>query len=369
MRTGALFPRRPFYICSHMRPLLFLMLAGATAAAGSISCSRPLSAVTTSVAPETGERHLRNLRQLTNGGENAEAYFSADGSRLIFQSTRDGRACDQEFIMNINGSGVHRVSTGTGKSTCGFFYANDQRILFGSSHAEQRDCPAKPDPSKGYVWRLDPYDIYTARADGSELQRLTSYGVYTAEAVVSPDGRKLVFTSLKDGDLDIYTMNVDGSDLRKLTTTPGYDGGPWWSPDGTKIVYRAWHPVGDSLATYRRLLAERLVRPNRMELWVMNADGSDQHQITQLGGANFGPSWTPDGKRLIFSSNYKQPRSGNFDLFLVNLDGTGLEQITTHESFDGFPMFSPDGRTLVWASNRHDAKPGETNLFIADWVP
>lgn len=344
------------------------MLAGAAAAASSVSCSHPLSGLTT-VAPEAGERHLRNLRQLTNGGENAEAYFSADGSRLIFQSTRDGRACDQEFVMNIDGTGIHRVSNGTGKTTCGFFYANDQRILFGSSHAEQRDCPEKPDPSKGYVWRLDPYDIYTARPDGSDLHRLTNYGVYTAEGVVSPDGKKLVFTSLKDGDLDIYTMNVDGSDVRKLTTTPGYDGGPWWSPDGTKIVYRAWHPTGDSLTAYRELLAQHLVRPNRMELWVMNADGSDQHQITRLGGANFGPSWTPDGKRLIFSSNHRQPRSGNFDLFLVNLDGTGLEQITTHENFDGFPMFSPDGRKLVWASNRNDAKAGETNLFVADWVP
>lgn len=350
-----------------MRPLLLVLLAAT--AASSVSCSHPSSSATTMVAPESGERHLRNLRQLTNGGENAEAYFSADGSRLIFQSTRDGRACDQEFVMNIDGSGLHRVSNGSGKTTCGFFYENDQRILFGSSHAEQVDCPEKPDPSKGYVWRLDPYDIYTARPNGSELRRLTNYGVYTAEAVVSPDGKKIVFTSLKDGDLDIYTMNLDGSDLRKLTTTPGYDGGPWWSPDGTKIVYRAWHPTGDSLTVYRELLAQRLVRPNRMELWIMNADGSDQHQITQLGGANFGPSWTHDGKQLIFSSNYKQPRSGNFDLFLVNLDGTGLEQITTHESFDGFPMFSPDGRKLVWASNRHDAKPGETNLFVADWVP
>src|ERR1035437_624011 len=351
-----------------MRPLLFLVLAGGTAAASSVSCSHPRSGLTM-VAPEAGERHLRNLRQLTNGGENAEAYFSADGSRLIFQSTRDGRACDQEFIMDIDGSGIHRVSTGTGKTTCGFFYANDQRILFGSSHAEQRDCPPKPDPSKGYVWRLDPYDIYTARPDGSELHRLTSYGVYTAEGVVSPDGKKLVFTSLKDGDLDIYTMNIDGGDLRKLTTTPGYDGGPWWSPDGTKIVYRAWHPTGDSLTVYRDLLAQRLVRPNQMELWVMNADGSDQRQITHLGGANFGPSWTPDGKQLIFSTNYKNPRSGNFGLYLVHLDGSGLEQITTDEGFDGFPMFSPDGRKLIWASQRTKPNSQDVDLLIADFKP
>jgi TolB protein len=336
-----------------------------------LSCTpRAASQLTPQVVqPEAAERHLRNVRQLTNGGENAEAYFSADGRRLVFQSTRDGRSCDQEFVMNVDGSDLRRVSTGTGKTTCGFFYANDERVLFGSSHALQGDCPERPDPSKGYVWRLDPYDIYTARTDGSDLRRLTSYGVYTAEGVVSPDGKKLVFTSLKDGDLDIYTMNVDGTDLRRLTTTPGYDGGPWWSPDGKQIVYRAWHPTDSALTSYRDLLAQRLVRPNRMELWIMNADGGGQRQITRLGGANFGPSWTPDGQRLIFSSNYQRPRSGNFDLFLVNPDGTGLEQITTNQAFDGFPMFSPDGRQLVWASNRHDAKPGETNLFVAEWVP
>ena len=346
-----------------MRPHLFSSLLVLGAALG---CAHPAPSV---IAPEAGERHLANLRQLTNGGENAEAYFSADGKQLIFQSTRDGRTCDQEFVMNVDGTGLRRVSNGTGKTTCGFFYANDQRILFASSHALQQDCPPRPDPSKGYVWGLDPFDIYTAKPDGSDLRRLTNYGVYTAEAVVSPDGKKIVFTSLKDGDLEIYTMNVDGTDVRRLTTTPGYDGGPWWSPDGKQIAYRAWHPTDSALVNYRELLAQRLVRPNRMELWVMNADGSGQRQITQLGGANFGPSWTPNVRRLIFSSNYTQPRSGNFDLYLINLDGTGLERVTTSNTFDGFPMFSPDGRKLVWASNRHDAIATETNLFIADWVP
>jgi TolB protein len=352
---------RPPFIC-RLVPLLAVAL----------SCARPPGPTPASVptfAAEPGERHLRNLRRLTSGGENAEAYFSRDGRRLIFQSTRDGRSCDQQYVMNVDGTGLRRVSTGTGKTTCGYFYANDERILFGSSHAVQPACPPRPDPSKGYVWGLDPFDIYTAKPDGSDLRRLTEYGIYTAEAVVSPDGKRIVFTSLKDGDLDIYTMNVDGTDVRRLTTTPGYDGGPWWSPDGTRIVYRAWHPADSALASYRALLAERLVRPNRMELWVMNADGSDQRQITRLGGANFGPSWTPDGRGLIFSSNHTQPRSGNFDLYLIALDGTGLERITTHGAFDGFPMFSPDGRSLVWASNRHAATPSETNLFVADWVP
>ena len=321
-----------------------------------------------SVSPQPGEEHFANIRQVTFGGENAEAYFSRDGQWLTFQSTRDGRACDQQFVMRIDGTDLKRISNGNGKTTCGWFLPDGQRLFFASSHAHDSTCPPKPDPSRGYVWGLDRFDIYTVNRDGTGLRRLTNYDVYTAEGVLSPDGRRIVFTSLKDGDLDIYTMNVDGSDVRRLTTTPGYDGGPWWSPDGTKIAYRAWHPPDSAgLAEYQGLLAQRIVRPGRMELWVMNADGSDQRQITQLGGANFGPSWTPDGRRIVFSSNYKNPRSRNFELYLVNLDGSGLEQVTSHEEFDGFPMFSPDGRRIVWASNRGNSKPGETNLFIAEW--
>jgi TolB protein len=320
------------------------------------------------VSPQEGERHFAHIRQVTFGGENAEAYFSRDGQWLTFQSTRDGRACDQQYVMRIDGTGLKRVSNGNGKTTCGWFLPDGQRLFFASSHAHDSTCPPRPDPSRGYVWGLDRFDIYTVNRDGGGLRRLTNYNVYTAEGVLSPDGRRIVFTSLKDGDLDIYTMNVDGTDIRRLTTTPGYDGGPWWSPDGTKIVYRAWHPPDSAgLADYQGLLAQRMVRPSRMELWVMNADGSDQRQITSLGGANFGPSWTPDGRRIVFSSNYKNPRSRNFELYLVNLDGSGLEQITHHEEFDGFPMFSPDGKRIVWASNRGNSASGETNLFIADW--
>jgi len=322
------------------------------------------------VTPDSGETHLADVRQITFGGENAEAYFSHDGRSLTFQSTRDGRACDQQYVVNVDGTGLARVSDGRGKTTCGWFLPGDQRLFFASTSHAGADCPRRPDPSKGYVWGIDAFDLYTAGRDGSGMRRLTSYGVYTAEGVLSPDGRRIVFTSLKDGDLDIYTMNVDGTDVRRLTTTPGYDGGPWWSPDGTKIVYRAWHYApGDTagLRAYQELLGQNAIRPNRMELFVMNADGSDQRQITRLGGANFGPSWAPGGRRIVFSSNHKNPRSRNFDLYLVNLDGTGLEQVTTHGEFDGFPMFSPDGKTLVWASNRFAAKPGDTNLFLADW--
>jgi TolB protein len=349
-----------------MRPLISTA-ATITVVAAVLSCVRAATHLP-GPQPEAGERHFGHIRQLTFGGENAEAYFSRDGKRLIFQSTRDGRPCDQQYVMNVDGSGVRRVSTGFGKTTCGYFFDADRKIFFASTHAADTACPPKPDPSKGYVWGLDPYDIYTANDDGSNLRRLTSYGVYTAEGTLSPDRQTIVFTSLKDGDLDIYTMRIDGTGMKRLTFQPGYDGGPFFSPDGKKIVYRAWHPTDTALTNYRELLRQRLVRPNRMEIWVMNADGSDQHQITNLGGANFAPFFTPDGRRIIFSSNYKNPRSRNFELYLVNADGSNLEQVTHQPEFDGFPMFSPDGRSLVWASGR-SSREGELNLFIAEWKP
>ena len=319
-------------------------------------------------AEESEQAFFGTVRQITFGGENAEAYWSANGEHITFQSTRDGRSCDQQYVMRADGSDVRQISVG-GKTTCGFFYDSDRRVFFGATHHADTACPPRPDPSQGYVWPLDPFDIYTANPDGSDLKRLTNYGVYTAEGILSPDGSKIVFTSLKDGDLEIYTMNVDGTDVRRLTNSPGYDGGPWWSPDGTKIVYRAHHPKDSAeLAEYQRLLSLNMIRPSKVELFVMNADGSDQRQITSLGGANFGPTWTPDGSQIIFSSNHQNPRSRNFDLFLVNVDGSGLTQITSHPEFDGFPMFSPDGSKLIWASNRNAKIEGETNLVIADWV-
>ena len=342
-----------------------------TAALGAaVSFSAHAQSRDAAIAPEAGESRLSNIRQLTFQGQNAEAYWSHDGQWITVQSTLSGMQCDQQYVMRADGSDRRRISNGRGKTTCGWFIPGTQRLLFASSHAHDSTCPPRPDPSRGYVWPLDRFDLYTVARDGSDLRRLTTYDTYTAESVVSPDGKRIVFTSLKDGDLDIYVMNIDGTGLKRLTNTPGYDGGPWWSPDGTKIVYRAHHPADSAqLAQYRSLLANRVVRPSQVELFVMNADGSDQRQITRLGGANFGPSWTHDGRRIVFSSNYKNPRSRNFDLFIVDLDGSNLEQITTHGEFDGFPMFSPDGRKLLWASNRNAREQGETNIFVADWRP
>lgn len=349
--------------------ILAAALIGAAACGGAAAEQSPI--VTRDA--DARESRLSNLRQITFGGENAEAYWSQDGEYITFQSTRDGRTCDQQYVIKADGTGLTQVSDGRGKTTCGWFFPGSERLFFASTTAHDSICPVRPDPSKGYVWPLDRYDIYTVNRDGSDMRRLTNYDVYTAEGILSPDGSKIVFTSLKDGDLEIYTMNADGSDVRRLTNTPGYDGGPWWSPDGTKIVYRAHHPKDSTeLAQYRELLAQGLIRPSKVELFVMNADGSDQRQVTALGGANFGPSWSPDGTKIIFSTNFVAPRSGNFDLYLVDANASmagpdKVEQVTFDGVFDGFPIFHPNGKQLLWASNRHAAKEGETNLFVADF--
>ena len=318
------------------------------------------------------ETHLRNVRQLTFGGQNAEAYFSADGKKLIFQSSHGDVKCDQMFTMNIDGSDVRMISTGKGRTTCGYFYPNGNKILYSSTHLADSACPPRPDFSKGYVWAVYAgYDVFTADPDGSDLKQLTHTPGYDAEATISQDGKKIVFTSLRNGDLDIYTMNANGKHIKQLTHELGYDGGPAFSPDGRWIVYRAYHPTSEKeIADYKELLKQNQIRPTTLEIWLMRADGGGKRQITQLNAASFAPAFFPDGKRIIFSSNQGSTGGmGNFELYAINPDGTGLEQITYSPGFDGFPMFSLDGKKLVWASNRNAKEPHETNIFIADWVP
>jgi Tol biopolymer transport system component len=329
---------------------------------------RPPQAVPELLHPD--ETRLRNLKQLTFGGENAEAYWSPDGRRLIFQSTRAGSACDQQFVLEVTTGETRRVSTGRGRTTCGYFLDGGRKILYASTHLASPDCPPRPDYSEGYVWAMYAgYDLFVADADGASVRRLTETPGYDAEATVSPNGKTIVFTSVRDGDLEIYTMNVDGTGVRRLTHEPGYDGGAFFSPDGERIVYRRDAPAdAAALARYRERLEEGLYAPQTLEVWVMGRDGSDKRQVTRLGAASFAPYFHPDGKRILFSSNHPDPRSRNFDLYLVGDDGTGLTRVTSDPTFDGFPMFSPDGRRLVFASNRGAKARGETNLFLADWV-
>ncbi len=330
----------------------------------------------TAALEKPGEKRLQNIRQLTFGGENAEAYFSFDGKKLIFQSKRDGHGCDRLYTMNIDGSGLKQVSSGKGRVTCGYFHKNGKKIVYSSTKSGGDECPPTPDRSQGYLWPVYPtYEIYVANADGTNVKALTNNNAYDAEATISPDGKTIVFTSTRDGDLDIYTMDINGKNVKRLTNEVGYNGGAFFSPDGKQIVYRAYYPKNEAeLKRYKDFLARDLIEPNIFEVWVMNADGSNKRQVTNLAAASFAPFFTPDGKAIIFSTDHfdvKTPgrrRQPNFDLALINVDGTGLERITFNETFDGFPMFSPDGKKLVFASNRNAATPGDTNVFIADWV-
>lgn len=322
-------------------------------------------------AQEIDESHIRNIRQLTSGGQNAEAYFSPDGKKLIFQSTRPPFKCDQIYTMNIDGSDVKLLSSGAGRTTCSFFFPDQKRFIYASTHLGGSACPPAPDRSKGYVWPIYPtYDIFSANLDGTRLTRLTKTQGYDAEGVVSPDGKKIVFTSLRGGDLDIYLMNSDGTGVRRLTKEKGYDGGPFFSWDGNHIVYRAYHPkAATELSEYENLLKRSLIKPTRAEIFLMNADGSNQSQITQNGAANWAPFLHPNNRQILFSSNLHDPERRTFSLYMVNTDGTSLKRLTSRARFDSFPMMSKDGSKLVFASTRNSADPTEFNIFIADWVP
>jgi Tol biopolymer transport system component len=323
-----------------------------------------------------GERHLAHARALTLGGENAEAYWAWGGGQLIMQARPAGNGCDRIFRLPVPAAGDLSpprpvpVSSGHGATTCSYFLPGDQEVIFASTEGGSPACPPRPDHSQGYVWALYPdYDIYRAGADGSAPRKLTTTHGYDAEGTVCAKDGSIVFTSVRDGDIDLYRMDKDGNNVRRLTHEVGYDGGAFFNSDCTKIVWRASRPKpGRELEDYQRLLAQNLVRPTKLELYVANSDGSDAQQITYLDAASFGPAWEPGDKRIIFASNHGDPRGREFDLWAIDVQGTRLERITTAPGFDGFPLFSPDGKRLAFASNRATpAGQHDTNVFVADW--
>jgi TolB protein len=313
--------------------------------------------------------HLGAIRQLTFGGENAEAYWGPDGKRIIFQSTRDQLKCDQIFIMNADGSDQHMVSTGKGRTTCGYFLPDNQHILYASTHEADAACPAPADRSKGYVWAVYPtYQIYMATVDGKILKKVAAAPGYNAEDTVNFKTGKVVYTSMQAGDLDLWTMNSDGSGKKQLTKSEGYDGGPVFSRDGKKLAWRANHPATpETRKQYHDLLAENLTSPMKMELFVADADGRNAKAITNYGCASFAPTFTPDGKKILFSSNKHDCDGRKFELYLINVDGTGLEQVTDFGGFTAFPEFSPDGSKIVFASDKDAKSRYEFNIFTAEW--
>jgi TolB protein len=325
------------------------------------------------------EKHFKNMQQLTTGGDNAEAYFGFDNKHITFQRTnpKEGLQCDQIFYGAIPKSAkdkftYSRVSTGKGRTTCAYLMPDHKHFLYASTHLAMETCPPVPDRSviKKYVWPIyNSYDIFVADLKGNITKRLTSTDGYDAEATISPKGDKIIFTSMRNGDIDIYTMNIDGTNVKQITHELGYDGGACFSPDGKKIVWRASRPTtADEIKEYKDLLHQGLVAPTHMELFIANADGSDVHQVTHLGKANWAPAFTPNGKKLVFASDYEYERGFPFNLYLINLDGTNLERISHDGSFDAFPMFSPNGKKFIFSSNRNNGGGHDTNVFVCDWV-
>jgi TolB protein len=314
-------------------------------------------------------QELSNVRQLTSGGENAEAYWSPDGKRLIFQSTRGDSKCDQIYIMNADGSDQHMVSTGKGRTTCAYFLPDGKHIAYASTHLASPGCPPDADRSKGYVWAVYPsYDIFVAKDDGTDLKPITTANGYDAEATINWKTNKIIYTSLASGDLDLWTMNLDGSKKKQLTRSYGYDGGAVFSRDGKKIAWRAGHPTTpETKQKYADLLKDNLTSPFKMELFVSDADGKNVKQITDFGCASFAPTFTPDGKQILFSSNKHNCDGRKFELYLINVDGTGLKQVTSYDGFTSFPEFSPDGKTLAFVTDWKASARYEFNVFTADW--
>jgi len=334
------------------------------------------SAANSLIYPE--EKHFKSIRQVTFGGDNAEAYWSFDDEQLVFQSNNKnwGVGCDQMFLMNANETfsdsiAPPMVSTGKGRTTCAYFLPDNKHIIYASTHLKQNECPETPLRKNGkYIWPIyDSYDIFVADLEGNIVKQLTNEIGYDAEPTVSPKGDKIVFTSTRSGDLELYTMNLDGTDVVQITDELGYDGGAFFSPDGTKIIFRSSRPKTETeIKEYKELLAEGLVEPTEMELYICNADGSDLRQLTDLGNANWSPFFHPSGEKILFSSNFEAERGFPFNLYLIDLDGKNLERVTHGETFDAFPVFSNDGKYLAFSSNRNNGGGRDTNLFIAEWV-
>jgi Tol biopolymer transport system component len=357
---------------------IFLLLSFTLPTGNMAFNGKPAPVNDTVLYPE--ETHFKNVQQLTFGGDNAEAYWSFDGEWLVFQrtNTKDGIACDQIFAGKVpkkkgDAFEYKMISTGKGRTTCPFFTKDGKHIIYASTHLGSSDCPPVPDRTKygnKYIWPLyESYDIFMADLEGNIVKQLTSAKGYDAEATLSPDGKKMLYTSDKDGDLDLYIMDLESGKEKKVTDLPGYDGGAWFSPDGKKIIWRASRPKTDTeIKEYRQLLAEHLVAPTNMEVWVANADGSNPKQVTSYGQANWAPAYMPDSKRIIFASNHEYKRGFPFNLYTINEDGSNLNKISRDKGFDAFPMFSPDGKKIVFCSNRNNGGTRDTNVFIADWV-
>jgi TolB protein len=348
--------------------------------AGTVSFAQHNTAPVADSMHYAEEKHFKNIQQLTFGGDNAEAYWSFDSKYIIFQKTnpKEGIQCDQIFIAKAPtklGEKINPklVSTGKGRTTCAAFLKDGKHIIYASTHLAADTCPPLPDRKKygnKYIWPIySSFDIFMADTNGKIIKQLTKEKGYDAEGTISPDGKTMVFTSTRDGDLDLYLMDLKTLAVKRFTSTLGYDGGAWFSPDGKKIIWRASRPKNEAeVKEYKDFLALDLVAPTNMEVWTANVDGTDMKQVTSFGQANWAPAYMPDSKRIIFASNHEYKRGFPFNLYTINENGGYLTKISRDKGFDAFPMFSPNGKKIIFCSNRNNGGTRDTNIFIADWV-
>ncbi|MFM1895297.1 MAG: hypothetical protein RLZZ385_371 [Pseudomonadota bacterium] len=320
---------------------------------------------------------LSNTHQLiTEGLRSGESYFSADGNRMIYQAENEpGNPFYQIYLRDLTTGATHRVSPGTGLTTCAWIHPTQDKVIFASTHedpnavAKQQDELAfrESGAARAYAWDYDPYyDIYETDSNGGNIRNLTNARGYDAEGSYSADGSRIVFASnreaysrtlsqaeqkLLEDDasyfMDLYVMDADGGNVVQLTHSPGYDGGPFYNADASKIVWRRFNPDGNSA-----------------EIWTMDADGSNQRQLTADAMVSWGPYFHPSGDYIIYSSNLLG--HANFELFLIDVEGShDPVRVTSTDGTDILPVFSPDGTRLAWSSTR--TADGSSQVFMADW--
>jgi len=324
---------------------------------------------------EDRKMSIENVKQLSFQGDNGEAYFNSDDSKVIFQSKRNNNNCDKLYIVDINGNNLTEFVANDGAFTCAYFSLDDRYIFFSSTMHLGSECPEiykDPNPRK-YIWPLRDYEIF--RYDNGAVKQLTNYSGYNAETTTHPFEEKVIFTSLRDGDINLFEMDYNGENVKQITSEYGYDGGAFYSPNGENIVWRAWYPTSDEeISMWKNNLAKKFIESVPLDIYVAKNDGSEKQRLTSNGATNWAPSWHPDGKHIVFSSNMDDWREdynaygSNFELYMINIATKTLTRLTNNDTFDSFSVFSKNGKKIVFSSNRDAENPRNTNIFIADIV-
>jgi dipeptidyl aminopeptidase/acylaminoacyl peptidase len=310
-----------------------------------------------------GETHFAHLWRATWDGQNACPRWSPDGDVLVLEIGRKG--CGQVYLAAA-GHQALLASEGTGLATSPALLGRCDALVFSATPASPDSCHPSANRWHDEKWPLYAESHLFVRAKGEVHQLTKDPGAVECNA--SPNGKQIVYTATPAIDPELYVMNADGTNVRRLTVDQGYDGAGCFSPDGKSICYQAYHPREETeRAEFVDLLAKHQVSSARLDIWVMQADGSGRGQVTDLEATSMEPSFTPDNKRIIFSSDYQDAPGRQFDLYITKLDGGTPEKITNDPSPDCFPMFSPNGRYLAFTSGRGSAKPGAQDVFIAEW--